>query len=130
MFSSIEALDGENLIRTGYLTDAELAALYSRALAFVFPSLYEGFGLPPLEAMYFGCPVVCSRAASLPEVAGDAALYCNAYDVDDIATCLQKIIQDNAMRDRLIEAGEAQVAKFTWRASAEKMLALAQSCRL
>ena len=130
VFSSIEAQDGENLIRTGYLTDAELAALYSRALAFVFPSLYEGFGLPPLEAMYFGCPVVCSRAASLPEVAGDAALYCNAYDVDDIAACLQKIIEDKAMRDRLIKAGEAQIAKFTWRASAEKMLALAQSCRL
>lgn len=127
VFSNTEVLRGENLIRTGYLTDAELAALYSRALAFVFPSLYEGFGLPPLEAMYFGCPVISSRAASLPEVAGDAALYCNAHDVDDIAACLQKIIADKAMRDRLIQAGDEQVARFTWRASAEKMLALAQS---
>ena len=127
VFSNTEVLEGENLIRTGYLTDAELAALYSRALAFVFPSLYEGFGLPPLEAMYFGCPVICSRAASLPEVAGDAALYCNAHDVDDIAACLKKIIEDKAMREELIQAGEAQVARFTWRASAEKMLALAQS---
>lgn len=127
VFSNTEALEGENLIRTGYLTDAELAALYSRALAFVFPSLYEGFGLPPLEAMYFGCPVICSRAASLPEVAGDAPLYCNAHDVDDIAACLQKIIEDKAVRERLIQAGDEQVAKFTWRASAEKMLALAQS---
>ena len=63
----------------------------------------EGFGLPPLEAMHFGCPVICSRAASVPEVAGDAALYCNALDVNDIAACLRRIIEEDALRRTLTE---------------------------
>ena len=125
VFSGVEFEKSDQLIRTGYLSDAELAALYSNAWAFVFPSLYEGFGLPPLEAMHFGCPVICSRAASVPEVAGDAALYCNAQDVDDIAACLRKVIEDEALRRSLTERGALQAAKFTWQSSAEKMLQLA-----
>ena len=125
MFSGVEFEKSDQLIRTGYLSDAELAALYSNAWAFVFPSLYEGFGLPPLEAMHFGCPVICSRAASVPEVAGDAALYCNAQDVDDIAACLRKVIEDEALRRSLTERGALQAEKFTWQSSAEKMLQLA-----
>jgi len=125
VFSGVEFEKSDQLIRTGYLSDAELAALYSNAWAFVFPSLYEGFGLPPLEAMHFGCPVICSRAASVPEVAGDAALYCNAQDMDDIAACLRKVIENEALRRSLTERGALQAAKFTWQSSAEKMLQLA-----
>jgi len=106
VFSGVAFDECEQLIRTGYLTDAELAALYGNALAFVFPSLYEGFGLPPLEAMHFGCPVICSRSASVPEVAGDAALYCNALDVDDIAACLRRIMEEDTLRRTLIEKGK------------------------
>ena len=125
VFSGVEFKKSDQLIRTGYLSDAELAALYSNAWAFVFPSLYEGFGLPPLEAMHFGCPVVCSREASLPEVAGDAALYCDALDVDDISIRLHEVIENGALRRSLIERGTLQAAKFTWKSSAEKMLQLA-----
>lgn len=127
VFSGVAFYECEQLIRTGYLTDAELAALYGNALAFVFPSLYEGFGLPPLEAMHFGCPVICSRSASVPEVAGDAALYCNALDVDDIAACLRRIMEEDTLRRTLIEKGKKQVARFTWTASAKRMLDLAST---
>ena len=127
VFSGVEFEKSGQLIPTGYLSDAELAALYSNALAFVFPSLYEGFGLPPLEAMHFGCPVICSRAASVPEVAGDAALYCNAYDVSDISACLRKVVEDESLRCALTEKGIQQAAKFTWQSSAEKMLDLASA---
>ena len=127
VFANMAASDADWLIRTGRLTDGELASLYSHARAFVFPSLYEGFGLPPLEAMMSGCPVVCSREASLPEVVGEAALYCEARDVDDIALRLKQILEDSALRERLIAAGTQQVRRYTWRDSAEKMLALAQA---
>ncbi len=127
VFAHMAASEADWLIRTGYLTDGELAGLYSHARAFVFPSLYEGFGLPPLEAMMFACPVVCSREAALPEVAGEAALYCEARDVDDIALRLKQILEDGALRERLIAAGTRQVRRYTWRDSAEKMLALAQA---
>jgi glycosyltransferase involved in cell wall biosynthesis len=129
VFAQTASPAADGLVRTGYLADAELAALYRHARAFVFPSLYEGFGLPPLEAMTFGCPVLCSYAASLPEVAGDAALYCDAEDVDEIARRLQQILADDALRERLIAAGTRQVQRFLWRDAAAKMLALAQDAQ-
>ena len=129
VFAQTAPTVADGLVRTGYLADAELAALYRHARAFVFPSLYEGFGLPPLEAMTFGCPVLCSYAASLPEVAGDAALYCDAEDVDDIARKLQQILEDDALRERLIAAGARQVQRFLWRDAAAKMLTLAQDAQ-
>lgn len=127
VFFNASASDADWLVRTGYLTDGELAALYGRALAFIFPSIYEGFGLPPLEAMTFGCPVICSREASLPEVVGDAALYCDARDVNDIALRLKQIIEDSALREEFAAAGRQQAHSFTWHSAAEQMLALAQS---
>lgn len=126
VFAPTAPAAADGLVRTGYLTDAELAGLYRHARAFVFPSLYEGFGLPPLEAMHFGCPVLCSYAASLPEVAGDAALYCDAEDVDDIARGLRQILEDDALRARLVAAGTRQVQRFLWRDAAARMLALAE----
>jgi glycosyltransferase involved in cell wall biosynthesis len=106
------------VLRVGELGDAPLKALYAHALGLVFPSLYEGFGLPPLEAMACGCPVAAARAASLPEVCGDAALYFDPHDVDDIAAALRRLCGDAELRARLRVAGTRRVARFTWSASA------------
>lgn len=113
---------GSGVVHTGYITDSELAALYSQATAFVFPSLYEGFGLPPLEAMIFGCPVISSREASLPEVCGDAARYCDARDSADIALAMSEILDDEALRETLIRKGREQAASFTWEKTARGLL--------
>lgn len=114
--------DPPQLLRTGPLDDAPLKALYRHATALVFPSLYEGFGLPPLEAMANGCPVAVARAASLPEVCGDAALYFDPLSVDDIAAALQRLLDDAALRERLRVAGQARVAAFRWHSSAQQLL--------
>lgn len=98
----------------GYVTDSELVSLYMHAGCFVYPSFYEGFGFPPLEAMYWGCPVVSSRATSLPEVCGDAALYCDPFDPRDIASKIQTIMTDNLLRNQLKENASKQVLRFSW----------------
>jgi glycosyltransferase involved in cell wall biosynthesis len=104
----------QNIIFTGYVSDDELKQYYVNADGLVFPSLYEGFGLPPLEAMACGVPVLVSNAASLPEVCGDAALYCDPYSVDDIAKKLLVIGLENEPRNGLIEKGKKWVEQFTW----------------
>ena len=93
----------------------ELVALYNRAEALVFPSLYEGFGLPVLEAMACGCPVLCSNVTSLPEVAGDAALFVKPSDTDDIARAMRHLIADQPLRQSLSERGVQRAALFDWR---------------
>lgn len=99
----------------GRVNDAELAALYRHARLFAFPSLYEGFGLPPLEAMACGCPTVVSRVTSLPEVCGDAAHYIEEPTrVSDIAAALDAVLQDETLRQSLIQRGRQQSAQFTW----------------
>ena len=107
----------------GRVSDAELRALYHAARAFVFPSLYEGFGLPVLEAMASGTAVLCSRATSLPEVAGEAALYFDPLDVSALATSLRRILTDDGVRDQLIEKGLQQAARFRWAETARLTLA-------
>jgi glycosyltransferase involved in cell wall biosynthesis len=99
---------------TGYISDAELYALYGSAACLVFPSLYEGFGFPPLEAMALGCPVVSSDRASLPEVCGGAALYCDADDAADIATQVDRVLGDESLARELRESGRERAAQFTW----------------
>ncbi|MFM2450487.1 MAG: hypothetical protein RIS44_2937 [Pseudomonadota bacterium] len=110
----------------GYVSDAELRSLYEGAMAFVFPSLYEGFGIPPLEAMHCGCPVLAARAASIPEVCGEAALYFDPHSPDDLAAALTRIAGDAALRQSLRSAGLRQASFFSWEAGAREML---QVCR-
>lgn len=116
----------DDVVFTGYVSAGEKNALYQNAAAFAFPSLYEGFGIPPLEAMACGCPVVCSNAASLPEVVGEAARLVDPLDETDIAQGIWDVLSDSGYAYRLAEAGYRQAKKFTWDTSADK---LAQVCR-
>ncbi|TAM06245.1 MAG: glycosyltransferase family 1 protein [Paraburkholderia sp.] len=106
----------------GYVSDADLGALYRDAACFVFPSRYEGFGLPPVEAMALGCPVVASRLPSIVEACGDAALYFSPDDPHELAEVLHRVASDEALRDRMRRKGRARSARLTWRATAVALL--------
>jgi len=105
-----------------FVSDEDLPGFYENAICFVLPSLYEGFGLPVLEAMKYGCPVITSSVSSLPEAGGDAALYINPLDVEDIAKNLELIINNSELRKKLIEKGYEQVKKFSWEKTARETL--------
>src|SRR6185436_16502663 len=105
----------------GFVPQQTLAALYRQASVFAFPSLYEGFGLPPLEAMACGTPVVTSRISSLPEVTGDAALLVDPYSVDDIADGLERVLGDQAFADELRRKGRLRAASFSWERSVKAL---------
>ena len=110
----------------GHLPDNEIPALYSSAEMLVFPTLYEGFGLPPLESMSFGCPVIISNTSSLPEVAGDAGIYVPSGESRAIADAMLKILSDNKYKQELIRRGYAQIKKFSWQDSAVKLKEILQ----
>lgn len=116
-------IDCESIKWLGYVSDSELRALYESAMCFVFPSLYEGFGIPPLEAMNCGCPVLASRAASIPEVCGDAALYFDPYNADELADLMMRMANDPVLRAELTEKGSARSEQFSWDRSARQVLA-------
>jgi len=107
-----------DVICTGYIDEADKGALLAGALALVFPSLYEGFGFPVLEAMHCGTPVICSNTSSLPELAGEAALLVDPSSVAAIADAMRQIAGDAALRTELSQRGRAQAARFTWTAAA------------
>ncbi|MHB8596648.1 MAG: glycosyltransferase family 4 protein [Ktedonobacteraceae bacterium] len=110
----------EGMVRfTGYVSDEELVALYQMASCLVFPSLYEGFGLPVLEAMMAGCPVITSKTSSLPEVAGDAGLLVDPGNAGEIATTIIQLLQDDALRASLQEQGQAWASRFSWAETAK-----------
>jgi glycosyltransferase involved in cell wall biosynthesis len=109
---------GRRLVVTGYLSDADLAALVAGARAFAFPSLYEGFGLPPLEAMAAGVPVVAARAGALPEVLGDAPFWCDPRDEASIAEALRRAVTDEAARAAAVAGGQARAAGYRWEETA------------
>ena len=88
----------------------------------VFPTKYEGFGIPPLEAQACGCPVVCSNVASLPEVAGDSVIYCNPYDSNDIKEKIELLLNDKNLQNQLITKGYENIKRFSWKESAEKII--------
>jgi glycosyltransferase involved in cell wall biosynthesis len=103
----------------GWLGDAELEGLYASATCMAFPSLAEGFGLPVLEAMARGLPVACSNVTSLPEVAGEAALYFDPLDLPAMSGAIERLLGDRELRQRLAAAGREQAAHFTWERTAE-----------
>jgi glycosyltransferase involved in cell wall biosynthesis len=109
----------ENARRVGYLQDAELRALYQRSVGFIFPSLYEGFGLPPLEAMTCGCPVVCSNASALPEVGGDAVRYFDPADAGELADQMEQLAADSVLQAALRAKGARQAERFSWEKTAQ-----------
>jgi len=112
------------VIFPGFVPDADLPAVYAGAQALAFPSLFEGFGLPVLEAMACGTPVVCSNTSSLPEVVGEAALLVDPTDVDALADALTRVLRDDALRRELWQKGWAQVQHFTWQETARRTLAV------
>lgn len=122
LYRQIEALKVQDRVRfLGFVPDEDLPALYSAARAFAFPSLYEGFGLPVLEAMACGTPVVTSEISSLPEVAGDAALLVDPYDLDALIDALHKMLDDESLRSTLIDKGFSQARSFSWDRAASQL---------
>ncbi|HLG65758.1 MAG TPA: glycosyltransferase family 1 protein [Ktedonosporobacter sp.] len=121
----------DTVIFPGHVSDQELIALYQMATCLVFPSLYEGFGLPVLEAMLAGCPVITSDSSSLPEVAGDAALLVNPLSASEIATAIQTVWQDKALQASMSRNGRVRAAHFSWAETARltrELYALVAHC--
>jgi glycosyltransferase involved in cell wall biosynthesis len=114
----------DTVVLTGYVPQADLPALYSGALCFVYPSYFEGFGLPPLEAMKCGAPVIVGNKTSLPEVVGDAALTVDPFDVEAIASAMTRVIDSPALRKELSVKGLTRAEDFDWRETARKTLAI------
>ncbi len=112
----------EAVVLTGYVPEADLPALYTGALCFVYPSYFEGFGLPPLEAMKCGAPVIVGNRTSLPEVVGDAALTVDPFDVDAIAQAIKLLMEDSQLREELSVKGQQRAAAFDWQETARRTL--------
>ncbi|MBI1879419.1 MAG: glycosyltransferase family 4 protein, partial [Chloroflexi bacterium] len=127
IFAAAQASPVANRIHLiGFVADEDLPALYNLADIFAFPSHYEGFGIPVIEAMACGTPVVCANNSSLPEVAGQSALQVTATDMVALAEALTKLATDPALREQAIHEGFRQAQKFTWSAAAERLLSVYQ----
>lgn len=125
VYEAVQRLGLEPYVHfTGYVEDADLPALYNGAALFTFPSLYEGFGLPVLEAMACGTPVITSNTSSLPEVAGDAALMVNPQDVNAIAIAMQRVLENPALSSQMRQKGLARAQQFTWERTARETIAV------
>jgi len=119
----------EKVIFIGEIQDSDLPAVYNCATLFVFPSFYEGFGLPPLEAMTCGCPVVVSNTSSLPEVCGNAVYYIDPYSVDSIAQGIYKVLIDGNLRKNLMQKGLERAKMFSWEKTANEVLKVFEEIR-
>jgi glycosyltransferase involved in cell wall biosynthesis len=125
IFETVKQLGLENHVHfMGFVPEDELPALYNGADLFVFPSLYEGFGLPVLEAMACGTPVITSNVSSLPEVAGNAALLVDPYNVDELADAMRRILSDPALAADLRARGLERAQQFSWERTAQETLAV------
>lgn len=123
VLQKISTLDlDEHVIMTGYVEDQDLVALYNGADLFIFPSLYEGFGLPPLEAIACGAPVASSNTSCLPEILGDAAVYFDPYNVDNIADSIMSVLDNPTLACKLRSAGPQRAARFSWEQTARQTL--------
>lgn len=118
----VSLLDQGRVILTGYVEDSDLPALYSGAQAFVYPSLFEGFGIPPLEAMACGTPSIVGYSSSLPEVCGDAACWIDPWSVDDLKSALTRITECEGYRTALSQAGLERAKAFTWERTVQKTI--------
>jgi glycosyltransferase involved in cell wall biosynthesis len=116
------AAHARQVLWAGFVSDGELKALYENAGCLVFPSLYEGFGLPPLEAMYCGCPVIASSRTSIPEACGDAALYCDASSAESIAEKISLMMTDEGLRQHYRAKGRLHAREYRWDRSAQRLL--------
>ena len=112
------------MIQAGYREQSLLRALYHRAVALVMPSHHEGFGLPLVEAMACGCPLIAAKNSAMPEVAGDAAKYWSSGREDELASIMESLLLDNEKRADLVKRGRARRKNFSWKTSAEKTLAI------
>ena len=110
----------ENVVQTGYVSDGELRALYENAACFVFPSFYEGFGLPLLEAMALGCPAVSSNAASLPALGEGAALFVDPHSPEQMANAIAQVLTDPIFRAEMSDQGKVRALQFRWRETARR----------
>ena len=119
----------DRVVFLDFITIDELALLYRNAVVFVYPSLYEGFGIPILEAFSSGCPVIASNVTSIPEVGGDAALYFDPRSEDQIANSLQLVLSDSVLRETLKEKGRVRAKQFSWSETARKTLAVYKACQ-
>jgi glycosyltransferase involved in cell wall biosynthesis len=125
LYQAVEAQGMQQRVRfLGYVPDEDLPALYRGAVVFAHPALYEGFGLPPLEAMACGTPVVCSNAASLPEVVGEAAVLFDPQDTGALSRALRDLLGDEERRRALASAGQARAAQFSWQRAARETVAV------
>lgn len=127
VFQAQSLIEAPGMIVLGAVSDGGLKALLEGAKGLVFPSLYEGFGLPPLEAMYCGCPVLVSSVAALPEVCGDAALYVDPYDEAAMAAAMARLLEDGALRGDLVSRGRRQAMRWRWDDCAARLLAALQA---
>jgi len=118
-FSAPQIRTNDRVIKCGFVTDAELKALYQGAMALVFPSLYEGFGLPPLEAMACGCPVIASQSSSLAEVCGDAALYFDPHQPTELVDNINRVMNNPGLRHELQSKGHLHANKYLWAKTAK-----------
>lgn len=125
---TVESLDlGRDVILPGLVSEEDLVMLYNVAALYVFPSLYEGFGLPPLEAMQCGLPVACSNASCMPEICGDAVLYFDPHDINDMAEKIHKLYTDAQLQKKLISLGYKHVKKFSWEKMTEETIKIYKS---
>jgi len=127
VFTEQEAAQAINIIELGRVSDSDLAYLFRTCLCFVFPSFFEGFGIPPLEAMAMGAPVISSNTSSLPEILGDAALYCDPGNLSSWVEAVTQLATDKSLRADLISKGTTQAAKYQWKNPALRLVEAARS---
>lgn len=125
-FNDVNLEESSNIYLPGFIDDEKLKEMYQNALLSVYPSLYEGFGLPPLESMTFGCPVIVSDIPALKEISEDAALYVDPTNINDITSKIEELLQNDTLRAELRNKGFEQIQKYSWSNSAKQVLAIAQ----